>query len=239
MDLVELFERGGPLMWVILAASAVGAAVFLERLWAFRGSRVLPRATLDALARHLEAGDVARAGQLCREQPSALARIAEAGLRHRQAGRAAMKEAMEERGQVEVGRLSPGLGIIATVAAIAPLLGLLGTVTGMIQVFRDVAGVEHPDVALLAGGIWQALITTGAGLSIAIPFFIGARYLEGRVDRYAGELEEASLTLLDRAAPAVRGGRGAGAAPEGDASPATGEGLDGSAPETPARPAAS
>ncbi len=197
MDLIELFERGGPLMWAILAGSLVGAAVFVERLLALRRSRILPQTTYATLLRHLDAHDPTRAEQVCRESNSMIARIAESGLRHRAGGRALIKEAMEETGQVEVGTLESGVGAVSTVAAISPLLGLLGTVTGMIQVFRDVAGTENPDIAVLAGGIWQALITTGAGLTIAIPLFVAYRYLEGRIDRYRRELEDASLELLD------------------------------------------
>lgn len=204
MDLFDLFERGGPLMWAILACSIVGVVFFVERLFALGRSRILPLDTFRSLTKHLEAGDIARAEQLCRENQSMLSRIAESGLKHREQGRAVAKEAMEESGQVEVGRLESGVGVVSTVAAISPLLGLLGTVAGMIQVFRDVAATDNPDIGVLAGGIWQALITTGAGLTIAIPFYVAYRYLETRINRYGRELEEASLALLDHMTSAPR-----------------------------------
>jgi biopolymer transport protein ExbB len=200
MDLIELFDRGGPLMWVILGASLVGTFVFVERLLALRRQNILPRDTYFSLLNHLDAGDFNRAEQVCRENEAMLCRIAAVGLKQRQQGRTITKEAMEETGGIEVGTLNAGIGVLSTVAAIAPLLGLLGTVTGMIQVFRDVAGVDKPDISLLAGGIWQALITTGAGLTIAIPFYVAYRYMESRIDRYGRELEEASLELLSRMA---------------------------------------
>jgi len=197
MSLMELFERGGPLMWAIFVASVVAVAFFLERTRALSRRRILPDQVRDALFKHLEAGDGQRALQLCRENVSVLSRVCESGLRNRLGGRARVKEAMEDTGRVEVGAMEWGTGALATVAAIAPLLGLLGTVTGMIKVFRDVAGAEFPDISLLANGIWEALLTTGAGLSVAIPTYVAYRFLIGRVDGLARELEEVSLDVLD------------------------------------------
>lgn len=197
MEIVDLFERGGPLMWAILAASVVGVASFLERLWSIRRSRTLPTHMLDSVLNHLEARDTARAAQLCRERPSALARVVDSALRHRPGGRRVARDAMEESGRVEVNQMEAGVGALSTVAAIAPLLGLLGTVAGMIKVFRDVAGVQNPDIALLARGIWEALLTTGAGLTVAIPAYVAYRFVEGRIDHRRRELEEASLEVLD------------------------------------------
>ena len=197
MNLVELFERGGVIMWPILVASIVGVAFFIDRLIALRRSAVLPPDTFHALVQHLGAGDFTRAAQLCRESSSRLGRIALAGLDHRQDGRQVAREAMEESGRVALGSLEAGVGGMSTVAAIAPLLGLLGTVTGMIKVFRDVAGAANPDISLLARGIWEALITTGAGLTVAIPIYVAYRFIESRIDRCGRELEAASLELLD------------------------------------------
>lgn len=197
MGLIELFERGGPLMWVIFVASVVAVAFFLERTRALARGRILPDQVRDALFKHLEVGDAQRALQLCRENVSVLSRVCESGLRSRAAGRARVKEVMEDTGRVEVAAMEWGTGALATVAAIAPLLGLLGTVTGMIKVFRDVAGADFPDISLLANGIWEALLTTGAGLTVAIPTYVAYRYLIGRVDGLARELEEVSLDVLD------------------------------------------
>ena len=201
MEFMELFSRGGPLMWAILLASVVAVAVFIERLWSTRPSLVTPRAAFEALARHLEAGDVQRAQQLCRETPSVLTRVIEVGLRHGAKDRATAKEAMEETGRVEIGALESGLSTLSTIAAIAPLLGLLGTVTGMIRVFRDVAGAQTPDIALLAHGIWEALLTTGAGLTVAIPTYVAYRFIETRIDGQARAVEEAALEILDLMGP--------------------------------------
>ena len=184
-------------MWAILAASCIGAVFFVERMLALRRRKVLSQDVVTRLLRHLEAGDMDRAAQICREDESILGRIVEAALLHRTLPRPALKELMEETGEVEVGNLNAGVNVLSTVAAISPLLGLLGTVTGMIQVFRDVADTVNPDISILAGGIWQALITTGAGLSIAIPFYIAYRYIENRIEAYGRELEEVSLQVLE------------------------------------------
>jgi len=206
MAFMELFQRGGPLMWALLLCSVVALAVFLERLWALRRDHVMPSSLLAALTRHLKVGDADRAEQLCRESDAALSEVIEAGLQRRHGGRAATKEAMEERGQVAVGDLDGGIGVLSTVAAIAPLLGLLGTVAGMIQVFRDVAGVDNPDISLLARGIWEALLTTGFGLTVAIPSYVAFRILEARIERHGRDLEEAALEVLKELFPPAEAG---------------------------------
>ena len=211
---MELFTRGGPLMWALLACSVVALAVFLERFRALRRKQVLPPHLLVSVQRHLEAGDADRAAQLCREDDSALSQVVEAGLRSRLLNRAAAKEAMEERGQVAVGELDGAVGVLSTVAAIAPLLGLLGTVAGMIQVFRDVAGVDNPDIAILARGIWEALLTTGFGLTVAIPTYVAFRIIEAKIESHGRGLEEAAIEVLDALFPSH--GEVAPLADEGD-----------------------
>ena len=197
MEFLKVFDRGGPVMWVILAASVVGVAVLLERLWSLRRSRVMPPDVHESLLKHLAARDYQRAAQFCRDHQNVLCRVVEAGLRHQPAGRELAKEAMEETGRVEMSNLEVGVGALSTVAAIAPLLGLLGTVTGMIKVFRDVAGVSNPAIPLLARGIWEALLTTAAGLTVAIPIYVAYRYVESRIDRHGRDLEEAAVEILD------------------------------------------
>lgn len=197
MSVLELFERGGPIMWVLLVSSFIGAGYFVERLLALRSKRILKPGMVKILLKHLNSDDVDGAKQLCREDESVFGGVCEAGFQRLPRGRQAVKECMEEQGSVEVGALHQGVAVVSTVAAISPLLGLLGTVTGMIQVFRDVADTATPDIAVLASGIWQALITTGAGLTIAIPFFVAYRWLEGRIDRHQQDLEVNSLLVLD------------------------------------------
>ncbi|PIE16815.1 MAG: biopolymer transporter ExbB [Proteobacteria bacterium] len=205
MDLGELFERGGPLMYVIVGASTLAAAAFIDRLLALRRTHIAPLGLFKSLRSHLAARDVERARALCREQRSVLAEVTAAGIDKRRRGRAAAKEAMEETGSVAVGRLESWVNVLATVAAIAPLLGLLGTVTGMIEVFFEIESAVDPDIAKLSGGIKEALYTTGAGLTVGIPVFVAYRYIESRIERYAQELEERSLALLDLIVPEEEG----------------------------------
>jgi len=202
MDVRELFEQGGPLMWAILAASIVGVAVFFERLWSLQRSKVLPRAFVDRIRGLVVKRKTSEALLLCEENRSSIALIMAAGLRLAGFGRPRdeIKEAVEEVGNREVARMDRNVEIIGTVASVSPLLGLLGTVVGMIQVFKEFveayqAGAVGPDT--FAEGIWQALITTAYGLFVAIPMLVVYKYLQGRNDRIIIDMEEDALGLVD------------------------------------------
>lgn len=202
MDVRELFEQGGPLMWAILAASIVGVAVFFERLWSLQRAKVLPRAFVDRIRGLVVKRKTSEALLLCEENRSAIALIMAAGLRLAAMGRPRedIKEAVEEVGNREVARMDRNVEIIGTVASVSPLLGLLGTVVGMIQVFKEFveayqSGHVGPDA--FAEGIWQALITTAYGLFVAIPMLVVYKYLQGRNDRIIIEMEEDALGLVD------------------------------------------
>ncbi len=194
----ELFERGGPVMWPILGASILAMAMFIDRVISTRRSRVLPEESFRGLLAHLDAKDLGAAEALLRADGSPSGRTLLAGLRRRHAGREAARTAMEEVGAVSLGALERFLPVLSTVAAVTPLLGLLGTVAGMVEVFGQIEEVADPDIGMLAGGIWKALITTGFGLTVAIPVLIGHRFLESRLDRHARELDERCLLVLDR-----------------------------------------
>lgn len=207
-DLWELFELGGAIMWPILASSILALALFIERLLALRRRHLMSRELDQALSAHLGARDIGAAESLVRADPTPFGRVAAAGLRHRHKGRAEVKEAMSEAGDIALARLERFLPTLSTIAAVAPLLGLLGTITGMIDVFGEVERAKQADIGMLAGGIWEALITTGFGLIVSIPVLIGHRYLEGKVEVFAVDLEERALSLLDELVPDK--GEGAG-----------------------------
>ena len=201
-ELIEFLKRGGLLMVPILAFSVVALMVFIERAWSLRSPRVIPRDFLELVRRKVGAGRSAEALTLCEGNRSALSTVAAAGLRHAGRPREVVKEAFEEVGRIEVTHLGRFVEVLGTIAAVAPLLGLLGTVVGMIDVFRAVvdeasrqAGPVNPGT--LANGIWAALLTTAAGLSVAIPTFLGYKFLLARVDQLAIEMEEITLDLLD------------------------------------------
>jgi len=201
-ELFDFLKQGGVLMIPILAFSVVALGVFIERLWSLRPGVVIPREFLGLIRRKVMDGKATEALTLCEGNRSAASAVVASGLRHAGRGRDVIKEAFEEVGRLEVNHLSRFVEVIGTIAAVAPLLGLLGTVVGMIDVFRTVvaevggqAGPVNP--ASLAGGIWAALLTTAAGLSVAIPAFLGYKYLLSRIDRLAIEMEEVCLDLLD------------------------------------------
>ncbi len=197
-----MFEQGGPLMWAILAASIVGVGVFLERLWSLQRAKVLPRAFVDRIRGLVAKGKTAEARLLCEENASSIALVIAASLRTYGAGkpRDAIKEAVEEVGAREVAHMDRNVEIVGTIATISPLLGLLGTVVGMIQVFKRFVeayqiGVVGPDT--FAQGIWQALITTAYGLVVAIPMMLLYKFLQGRNDRLIVEMEEDAMAIVD------------------------------------------
>ena len=197
MSMVELLEKGGVLMIPILAASAIALAIFLERLWTLRRRRVLPAGFLRAALALIKQRKFGEAESMCLENGSPFANVMTAALKHRGKRRDLIKETMEEAGELEIADLERFTNVVSTVATVAPLLGLLGTVTGMIKVFKDVANQPDPQINVLAGGIWEALITTAAGLTVAIPAYAMYRYLVARVDRYAHELAEQGLRVLE------------------------------------------
>jgi biopolymer transport protein ExbB len=193
----EIVKSGGWLMLPIILCSVIAAAIILERLWTLQKNRVLPR---DLTA---EVWDWVRNSQLNHKHiqalhdSSPLGRILAAGLINRHRDHEVIKEAIQDSGRHVVHELERYLNSLGTIAAISPLLGLLGTVFGMIQVFAAITahGVGNP--AVLAGGISQALITTAAGLSVAIPALIGYRYLRGRVDALVVHMEKEAIKLIE------------------------------------------
>lgn len=199
----EFLQKGGILMVPILLCSVIALAIFLERLWALQRPHVIPSRFLEIITELIERREFEQARAMCKGNDSSLAAVVGAGLRHAGKDRGLIKEVMEETGRREAAQLERGVGVLGGIANIAPLLGLLGTVTGMIRVFQRVvnqvndSGAGQVNAGALANGIWEALITTAAGLSVAIPVFVLFKYLTGRVDQLLGELEERSLTLAE------------------------------------------
>jgi biopolymer transport protein ExbB len=193
----EYFVKGGVVMYPILICSIVSLAVFLERLWALRRSKVIPEELLFEVFDLLNKGKVQEAQRLCRTSESSLAQILYAGLSNLGKGRLTVREKIEEVGRREVSFLERYLNVISTIASIATLLGLLGTVTGMIKTFKVLAAKGIAEPGDVAGGISEALITTAAGLIVAIPSLVMYNYLRSKVRSLTLELEEVALKLLD------------------------------------------
>jgi biopolymer transport protein ExbB len=184
-------------MWPIIACSVIAMAIVVERLWIYRRRRVLPTNLVAQIWQLHQKNQLTAAHIQTVRKSSPLGRILAAGLMNRMHAREVMKEAIEEEGRQVVHELERYLNTLGTIANISPLLGLLGTVIGMIKVFAAItsSGVGNPSV--LAGGISEALITTAAGLSVAIPALIFHRYLSGKVDRIVLSMEEQSLKMVE------------------------------------------
>lgn len=195
--MLELFQKGGPLMYPILLCSIMALAIFLERLWTFsrvqRGIGRLVREVENlAVKNHIEEALV-----VCHRSGSPMARIFVVALRSTGRARDYIKTLVEEVGAREVAPLEKYLGLMGTIATISPLLGLLGTVTGMIEAFTVISVQGYGTPATLGGGISEALITTEAGLSVAIPTILLHKYLTSRIDQIIRDMEEYSLRLVD------------------------------------------
>ncbi|MEC9328295.1 MAG: MotA/TolQ/ExbB proton channel family protein [Pseudomonadota bacterium] len=193
----ELITSGGWLMIPIMACSVASLAIILERFWALQDRLVSP---LD-LSRNTEA--LLQTDQLTRDKiaeiqsSSPLGRILAAGLVNLDQSTAAIRDAIEEAGRHAVHDLERYLNALGTIASITPLLGLLGTVIGMIKVFAAITAVGVGNPQALAGGISEALITTAAGLSVGIPSLLFSRYFRGRVRELTVEMEQQALRMLD------------------------------------------
>ncbi|MEN8167578.1 MAG: MotA/TolQ/ExbB proton channel family protein [Pseudomonadota bacterium] len=193
----ELVKSGGWLMVPLIACSVLSLAIVLERLWMLRRKRVMPDYLMKQIWQlhrdnQLEMADL---GKLKTSSP--LGRILAAGLVNRSHSKEVMKESIEEVGRQVVHEMERYLNSLGTIASISPLLGLLGTVIGMIKVFTVIVSAGVGDPAVLAGGISEALITTAAGLSVAIPTLIFHRYFMGLVDKLVLAMEEQALKLVE------------------------------------------
>lgn len=196
-----LFVKGGPVMYPIILGSVLALALFFERIWALRRERVTPAAYRRRVRGLLRQGKVSEAEVLSQENPSALAAIVSAALREAGQPLGSVKETVNEVGRREVGHMERFIELLGTIAAVEPLMGLLGTVTGLIRAFQRVEGLASRgggvNPGALATGIWEALITTAAGLVVAIPAYVAYRYLQGRLNAIVIDMEEDSLELAE------------------------------------------
>lgn len=199
-DAFEFLSLGGPLIAVLGLASVAAVAIFIERLLALQKRRVVPARFRALVFEHMHEGRFDEARALCAADESPLANVLGAGLRRAGDSMVRVREAVQDRGRREAVELERYTGVLATIATLSPLVGLLGTITGMIQTFQSVQGsMDAGQVAAgsLATGIWEALITTAAGLCVAIPAYLAHRILMARVDRLVGALEEAALDAAE------------------------------------------
>ena len=196
--LPTLLANGGPMLWVILLTGAVGIAVFVQRLLHCHRAQINSIEFLNGVRTVLKRDNVVEALSICDATPGPIARLVKTAILNRSHGRERVREAIEETGLAEVPRLEEKLNLLATIAQIAPLLGLLGTAIGFIRVFMDLqAAGLYAHVGLLSEGIWQALICTAAGLAVAIPMHACYNYLVSRVNRIVLDMERAATEIVN------------------------------------------
>lgn len=199
---------GGWLMLPIIACSIISLAIVIERFWTLNPKRVLPRKLVNQIWQLHQKGQLSSQWVQKMRVSSPLGRVLASGLMNASSSRVVMKESIEETGRHVAQGLERYLNTLGTIAAITPLLGLLGTVIGMIKVFSVITAVGVGDPGELAGGISQALVTTAAGISVAIPTLIFYRYFRGRVNRLVVGMEEEAIRLVE----VMHGERAAGGA---------------------------
>ena len=198
MDLlIDLMNRGGWVMYPIALCSIVGVGLCIERAWVLRRSRVLPQDFLLQINNLLKRKLYSEAVVICQNDKSSASRIISIGLKLINQKRSFFKEGMEEAGRWEAAELTRHLGALYLVASVSPLLGLLGTVSGMINAFDSIALQNIVNPGLLAGGISEALLTTAAGLCVAIPALVAHRALASKADSLIMALESLSSDLME------------------------------------------
>ncbi len=193
----DLISRGGVVMYPIILCSIIALGVFLDRLWVLRRKKIIPGEFIRNVEEQVKNQKISEAIFLCQGDDSSIAKIFLAGLKNAGRGMWLVKEAIEEMGGREGVILEKHVGILSTIANLTPLLGLLGTVSGMIKTFNVISlqGVGNP--ALLAGGISEALITTATGLCVAIPTLVCYRILKDKAEALIFEMEENSLKIIE------------------------------------------
>jgi biopolymer transport protein ExbB len=193
-----LLANGGPVIWLILIAAATAAVVFIERALFCHRSQINSAEFLNGVRTVLKRENVVEAISICDATPGPVARLVKAAIVNRDKGRERVREAVEEAGLVEVPRLEEKLNLLATIAQIAPLLGLFGTLIGFIRVFMKLqaAGLyAHMDT--LSQGVWESLICAAAGIAVAIPAHAGYNYLVSRVNKIVLDMERAAAEIVN------------------------------------------
>jgi biopolymer transport protein ExbB len=193
----ELLKAGGILMVPIVACSILALAIILERFWSLRVSRVAPSQSVTELWRWIKKKELNSKKLKALQASSPLGQVLAGGLMNAKHGRDIMKESIEQEASQVIHQLERFLNPLGTIATITPLLGLLGTVIGMIKVFAEIQLAGVGNAGNLAGGISEALITTAAGLSVAIPALIAHRYFIRRVDELVVNMEQEAIKLVE------------------------------------------
>jgi biopolymer transport protein ExbB len=193
----EIIKAGGWLMWPLILCSVISIAIITERFWALRRGRILPKYVVAQIWTWYKRNELTNESIQSLREGSPLGRVLAAGLMNRHHSRAVMKESIEEAGRLEVHEMERFLNTLGTIAAVAPLIGLLGSVVGLMEVFSSMTthGVGNPQA--LGAGISKIMIATASGLAVAIPSLIFYRYFQGLVDEIAMLLEQEAIKMVE------------------------------------------
>lgn len=197
----DMIQKGGPVMYLIISLSIIAFGIVIERIYNFNRARIDAQKFMDEVIKHLKRNKIIEAIEMCNQTPGPIAHIIKAGILKHDRSKPEIKEAIDEAAQLEIPRLEKHLPIIATIAHIAPLLGLLGTVSGMIKAFQIIQQKALAMIPVnpgdLSGGIWEALLATLAGLAVAIPTYVAYNYLMNQVDNLVYEMERSATDLVN------------------------------------------
>jgi biopolymer transport protein ExbB len=193
---MTLLLKGGPLMWLILFNSVLAIAIFFERLFHYHRAQIDAGDFAQGIRNTLKRGNIIESIALCDETPGPVAQVVKAAVVNHDRGRDEIRETIQDVARSEVARLERRLPILATIAQVTPLIGFLGTVTGMIRMFMVIQRVQLANPGDLAGGIWEALLTTAGGLVVAIPTYVAYNYLVSRVHSLVLDMEKAANDIV-------------------------------------------
>ncbi len=197
----EFMQKGGPIMWPILLCSVVAFTIVIERLIRLRQEEIDTKTFMEQISKSIKRNKIMEALDLCDKTGGPIANILKAGILKHDRPRNEVREAIEDASIHELPRLERNLPVLATVAHVAPLLGLLGTVTGLVSAFQVIeskaSGMNPVNPGDLAGGIWEALLTTVFGLCVAIPTYVAYNYMVSRVDGFVLDMERSATDLLN------------------------------------------
>jgi biopolymer transport protein ExbB len=198
LTLPLLLSNGGPVLWLLLLISAVAVVVFIERFLHCHRAQINSTEFLNGVRTVLKRNNVVEALSICDATPGPVAHLVRTAILNRDQGRERVREALEEAGLAEVPRLEEKLNLLATIAQLAPLLGLLGTVLGFIQTFMSMQQQGlYAHVGQLSTGVWQSLICAAAGLAVAIPAHAAYNYLVSRVNSIVLDMERAATDIVN------------------------------------------
>ena len=197
-SLLELATKGGWIMIVLAILSLVAIYLFGKKLWMISKASKIDRYFMNDIQDYMNEGKVKTALALCAKYDSPVARMVEKGIEHRRKSLQEVQSSMENIGNVEIGRIEKGLSGLASIAGGAPMIGFLGTVTGMVKAFFNMANSgNNVDITMLSGGIYEAMITTVGGLIVGIIAYFAYNFLVGRISALTGQMDTATMDMID------------------------------------------